>query len=92
MRSSGPSAAKKFKLSLVPGSEGVEHLDFDSFFLEQFLLSPMSVAVEPCASVILAEGPAPDFEEVCDQTDEESVDIFGFWLDERVVNFAPKDY
>ena len=75
MRSSGPSDAKKFKLSLVPGSEGVEHLDFDSFFLEQFLLSPMSVAVEPCASVILAEGPAPDFEEVCDQTDEGGVEL-----------------
>ena len=68
----GPPATKKFRLSLRPGSEGVEHLDFDSFFLEQFLLSPVSVAIEQCSAVIRAEGPAPDFEEVCDQIDEEN--------------------
>ena len=70
-----PPATKKFRLSLRPGSEGVEHLDFDSFFLEQFLLSPVSVAIEQCSAVIRAEGPAPDFEEVCDQTDEGSGEL-----------------
>ena len=68
-------AAKKFKLTLLPGSEGIEPLDFDSDFLEQFLLSRMSVPVKPCMTITQCKGPSADFEEVCDQADEGGLEL-----------------